>query len=131
MRQDTTFWNIFFILLYALELTFLVYLLNLKGIEIQSSIGIFDAIILAFATLRISRLMTKGKITDFIRDYFSKHGVGFRGTIYELLICTWCVGIWAALFLINFYFFVPGAWIVIFILAISGVASLIQSYSSR
>lgn len=131
MRKDTVFWNIFFILLYILELTFLIYFLDNKGIEIQSSIGLLDIIILAFATFRISRLVTKGKITDFIRNYFGRHGKGFRGTIYELMICSWCASVWVVLFLMNLYFFVPGGWIIILIFAISGVSCLIQSYTSK
>jgi len=131
MRKDTTLWNIFFIVLYALELAVLVYFLNLREIDIRSSIQLFDITILVFAILCVSRLITKGKITDFIREYFGKQGKGFRGTIYELLICPWCVSMWAALLLVHFHFFIPGAWIVILILALSGVVNVLQGFISK
>ena len=131
MRKDTAFWNIFFMAVYLIELTGLMYFLDFKEIEVRSSIGFFEVIILSFATFRIARLVTKGKITDFIRKYFAKQKKGFLGTIHELIICSWCVGMWAALFLVNFFFFVPGAWIIILILAVSGMGSLIQTYTGK
>jgi energy-converting hydrogenase Eha subunit G len=98
---------------------------------------------MVLATFRLTRLFVYDKITFFIRDAlyhvkeeYTEEGVtyflkkerveGPMLTAYELLTCPWCFSMWAATFVAFFYFFTPLAWLPICILAISGVASLVQ-----
>lgn len=106
------------------------------------SVPPFDAIIMAFATFRITRLMVYDKITRWFRELFAQRhtyeegGVtyveirpytsGLRHTIYDLLQCPWCIGIWSALIVVFFYFTFVWAWSVIFFLALAGAGSLLQ-----
>ena len=106
------------------------------------SVPPFDALIMSFAAFRITRLVVYDKITRWFRELFAetrtveKDGVnyveirtlpnGFRHTIYDLLNCPWCIGIWSALIVVFCYFVFAWAWSVIFFLALAGAASLIQ-----
>lgn len=90
----------------------------------------FDFLLLSFATFRIIRLFVYDIIADFIRDYFKKFERGFNKTVYEILYCPWCMGIWAAWFISMLYFLFPWAWYFIFFLALAGIGSMIQILSN-
>jgi hypothetical protein len=84
------------------------------------SVPPFDALLMALATFRITRLVVYDKITRWFRELFVKrrvyekdgkmwveitpHGGGFFHTIYDLLQCPWCIGFWAALIVVFCYF---------------------------
>lgn len=145
-KNDQNFWNmmysIFFIIV-AVAMTWSIYVTNGR---LPTSIPLFDVILLAFATLRLTRLFVYDKITFFIRDmfqhseeeythegltYFRKveRTQGPLRTAYELLTCPWCFSIWAALFITYAYFLRTQLfWFPILIFAISGLASGIQVY---
>ncbi|WP_079508129.1 DUF1360 domain-containing protein [Mesobacillus jeotgali] len=100
--------------------------------------------LLVMASFRLTRLIVYDKITEFLREPFHNFveetledgttetfieikGTGLRYWIGELLSCHWCTGIWSAVFLFGSYMLFPQLAIpVINILAIAGVASLIQ-----
>ena len=110
------------------------------------SVPPFDALLMAFATFRITRLVVYDKITRWFRELFVKrrvyekdgsswveiipYGRGFRHTIYDLLQCPWCIGIWSALIVVFFYFVFPWAWSVIFFLALAGAGTLLQLWAN-
>ena len=110
------------------------------------SVPPFDALLMALATFRITRLIVYDKITRWFRELFAdsreftEGGVtyveikpfssGFRHTIHDLLECPWCIGIWSALVVVFFYFIYPWAWSVIFFLALAGAGSLIQIWAN-
>lgn len=107
-----------------------------------TSVTLFDAIMMTFAAFRITRLVVYDKITRWFRELFvSKRDVerdgkqwveivplerGFRHTIYDLLQCPWCIGIWSALVVVFCYFIFDWAWSVIFFLALAGASTLLQ-----
>ena len=96
------------------------------------SVPPFDALLMALATFRITRLIVYDKITRWFRELFADSrefteggvtyveikpfGSGFRHTIHDLLECPWCIGIWSALVVVFFYFIYPWAWSIIFFL---------------
>ncbi|MBX4192279.1 DUF1360 domain-containing protein [Candidatus Parcubacteria bacterium] len=106
------------------------------------SVPPFDALLMAFATFRVTRLIVYDKITRWFRELFAdsveyeKDGItyvevkpfgsGLRHTIHDLLQCPWCIGFWAALAVVFFYFIYDWAWTIIFFLALAGAGSLIQ-----
>jgi uncharacterized protein involved in cysteine biosynthesis len=105
-----------------------------------------DLCLLVFASFRLTRLIVYDTITEFLRapfhdiveetledgsteTYIEIKGAGLRFWIGELISCHWCTGIWAASFLYAGYALVPQLSIpVITVLAIAGIASVIQHY---
>jgi hypothetical protein len=73
-------------------------------------IGATDIALLEVATHRLSRLITKDRVTSFMRAPFTRYqesagpsevseqarGVGAQRAIGELLVCPYCVGQWVA-----------------------------------
>ncbi|PGT78107.1 MULTISPECIES: DUF1360 domain-containing protein [Bacillaceae] len=106
-------------------------------------------IILAFAAFRLTRLIVFDKITAFIRNPFHREveemndngeyevyieikGSGLRAWIGELLSCYWCTGVWCTGFLYGIWWIWPqGAEPLLMILAVAGVAGIIESIVSR
>ncbi len=106
------------------------------------SVPPFDAVMMAFAAFRITRLIVYDKIARWFRELFADtrefekdgvtwieikpYGSGFRHTVHDLLQCPWCIGVWSALVVVFCYFVFNWAWSVIFFLALAGAGSLLQ-----
>lgn len=102
-------------------------------------------VLLALASFRLTRLLVYDQITSFIRRpflkewseineegekevYYQPKESGIRGWIGELLSCYWCTGFWSTLILYAGNFFYEELFFhVIVILAIAGVASIIET----
>jgi uncharacterized protein involved in cysteine biosynthesis len=105
-----------------------------------------DLCLLVFASFRLTRLIVYDTITEFLRapfhdiveetledgsteTYIEIKGEGLKYWIGELLSCHWCTGIWATSFLYAGYVLIPHLSMpVITVLAIAGIASVIQHY---
>ena len=105
-----------------------------------------DLCLLVFASFRLTRLIVYDTITEFLRapfhdiveetledgsteTYIEIKGEGLKYWIGELLSCHWCTGIWATSFLYAGYILIPHfSMPVISVLAIAGIASVIQHY---
>ncbi len=128
-------------LLFAVLLVICMYLLY-TGPGIPTAISEFEFIILSLSVFRVVRLFAYDKITEWLRDFFydisvnggevirTKPARGFRRTAIDLLLCPWCLGVWAALFITFFYFYTPFAWFPIIMLAIAGVGSLFAIFAN-
>ncbi|MCM3767498.1 DUF1360 domain-containing protein [Neobacillus niacini] len=108
-------------------------------------ITIFTFLLLSLAVFRLTRLIVLDKITEFIRSpfydeiqemnengemeiYYTPKKSGWRKFFGELLSCYWCTGIWAAAGIIGFYYFFPDiAGPIILILAVAGIASILET----
>ena len=113
------------------------------------SISIFEFLLLCLATFRLTRLLVFDTITVFLRrpfhelieetntegqveTYLHIKGDGLKFWIGELLSCYWCVGVWVAIFFVLAYTFIPvyvGP--VVLILAVAGIASIIEMIVSK
>ncbi|NCU18924.1 DUF1360 domain-containing protein [Pallidibacillus pasinlerensis] len=105
---------------------------------------VWEFVLIALATFRLTRLIVFDKITEFVRKpfieeveeinehgeiefYIETKGSGLRKWIGELLSCHWCTGMWVSIFLILFYLYFPFyAQIAILILAVAAVAAIIE-----
>ena len=105
-----------------------------------------DLFLLVFASFRLTRLICYDTITEFLRapfhetivetmedgrteTYIEVNGTGLRYWIGELLSCHWCTGVWTtALIYVAYVLVLPIAMPVITILAIAGIASIIQQW---
>ena len=90
------------------------------------SVPPFDAIMMTFATFRITRLIVYDRITLWFRELFIGRTSAFRTVAAGLLHCPWCIGVWSALIVVFCYFVFPWAWSVILFLALAGAGSLLQ-----
>lgn len=118
--------------------------LQKHGMSFPPAVTALDITLMVLATFRLVRLLSQDIIFSFARDFFWKHKNGIdvetgekvtlvskfkrgpRRTISELLNCPWCTGMWAALLVVYVYLLTPLAWVPIFILAVAGLASLLQ-----
>jgi hypothetical protein len=136
MTDEQNIWNAALTLLFVLCIA-LSYL-SLVQSGVPHAIPTFDALLLALATFRLTRLFVYDHITQWIRDLFLQVRVtngsivrekperGVRRTIATLLDCPWCLGMWAAYVLTYLYFLTPHTWFFVLVLAIAGLGTLLQ-----
>ncbi|EKD58378.1 MAG: hypothetical protein ACD_56C00141G0008 [uncultured bacterium] len=128
-KKDQHFWHFVTSTVYGILLLLMIFILNRTG-KVPTSVAVFDFFMLTLATFRITRLLVHDLVLDFVRDQFenSTHGLGL--TLHDLLDCPWCTGAWVALFVGFFYFTIPLAWPIIFIMAIAGFGTLLTILAS-
>ena len=118
-------WNGVATLLFLTIFGVLIFVLIARG-SVPHRIDAFDFILLSLASFRLIRLITYDKIADFVREYFHSMDYPMGRTVFELLICPWCTGIWTALVVVSLYTLFPFGWLAILLLAIAGLSSSIQ-----
>jgi len=109
------------------------------------NIDFFQFVLLALASFRLTRLFVFDKITEFIRNPFfneveEENEQGVKEVYYlpketpikkffgELLSCYWCTGIWSSTGLVLIFYLLPTySKPVILVLAIAGLASILES----
>src|SRR5579859_641849 len=145
-KEDQNYWNFIFSLFFIVVLIAAEYAMQRMRGGFLVSVPPFDALLMALAAFRVTRLIVYDKITRWFREWFADtreweeggvwwveikpEGTGFRHTIYDLLQCPWCIGFWASLIIVFCYFVFPWAWSVIFFLAIAGTGSLLQLWTN-
>ena len=81
-----------------------------SGRELPADVSPQDVILIGTASHKLSRMVSKDKITAFLRAPFTEYegrggpaeveerprGRGLRRTIGELLTCPYCLGLWAS-----------------------------------
>lgn len=145
-KEDQNLWNIILSVFFVLVLVGALYFMKTMRGGYLISVPPFDALLMALAAFRITRLVVYDKITRWFRELFADtrefqeggvtyieikpFGSGFRHTIHDLLGCPWCISFWSALIIVFSYFVFDWAWSVIFFLAIAGVGSLLQLWAN-
>lgn len=128
--MKSALWNIVFALFFVFLVLYGVAFLYMHG-RLFYSIPLFDFVLMALAIFRLVRLFCYDVITKFIRDGLESAPTNsFLGTLYALLSCPWCAGLWFAFFVVFFYYASPFAWPIILILALAGIASLFQVFAN-
>lgn len=141
-KENLNFWNIVFSVFFLGVFMFALGVMEQMRGGYLIYVQPYDALLMALAAFRITRLVVYDKITRWFRELFADSveyedggihyveikpfGSGFRHTIYDLLSCPWCIGFWSSLVIVFCYFVFPWAWTVILFLAIAGVGSLFQ-----
>ncbi|MEH7238312.1 DUF1360 domain-containing protein [Bacillus sp. JJ1562] len=111
--------------------------------------GWLEFALFGLASFRLTRLIVFDKITAFIRKpfiheyeetdpdgttatYVEVKGKGLRAWIGELISCYWCTGIWISAFLYAGWIIWPiGTEFIIAVLAIAGIAALIETINTK
>ncbi len=131
---DIFFWT-FFIALF----TFGMLMIEDRGYLNRGTLTLFDVTLITLASFRMIRLFVYDSMTRFIREQLLdsevdevgvvtliKPKAGLRRTLGELMSCPWCFGVWSAATVTFFYMLTPLAYFPTLVLAIAGVATLIQ-----
>jgi Protein of unknown function (DUF1360) len=85
--------------------------------ELSRRLPAGDFLVMALATQKLARLITKDRVTSFARRPFTRYtgeagpsevseeprGDGLRRTIGELLVCPYCISQWVAAGLVGAY----------------------------
>jgi hypothetical protein len=141
-KEDQNLWNFILSVFFLLALVAAMWEVWGEYHDFPHSVPLFDAVLMAFAAFRITRLIVYDKIARWFRELFADtreyekdgvawievrpYGSGLRHTIHDLLQCPWCIGFWSALIIAFCYFIFPWAWFVIFFLALAGAGSILQ-----
>ena len=141
-KEDQNLWNFIFSVFFVVVLVAALWQIFGTHKDFPRSIPIFDALLMALASFRITRLVVYDKITRWFRELFADtrefeedgvvyvevrpSGSGFRHTIHDLLGCPWCIGFWSSLVICFCYFVFSWAWFVVLFLAVAGAGSFIQ-----
>jgi len=140
-KDNQNSWNFFFSVFFLSVLIGTLVFLD-RNNALPHRVPVFDAILMAFAAFRITRLVVYDKIMRWFRELFMDKrlvqnnggelietyttGFGIRTTINDLLQCPWCISFWSSLLISFSYFYFDWAWFVIFFLALAGAGSLLQ-----
>ena len=126
-HQAWNFWSAFVFF----GLVFLVgYLLELHGDDIRE-ITLKESAIIILASYRMTRILVFEKIFKYLRDVLKKReGLYVIGTLSSIITCPWCMGVWVTLIIIIFYYLVPYGALLVYVLALAGLASLVILFSN-
>jgi hypothetical protein len=94
-----------------------------SGRKLPDRLPLGDFLLMALATQKLGRLITKDRVTSFIRSPFTRYtesggpgeveeearGEGLQHVIGELLVCPYCIGQWVAAAMIGAYIADPDA----------------------
>lgn len=130
LTKDQNLWNIIYTFFFLVFVLLLSRTLFLKLGYLPTSISLPDFLLVVLATFRLIRLFVYDKITFFLRDLFADEEQGPGKTFFELLACPWCFGVWCSAVILFFYYYTPLSWYFILLLAIGGLASLLQLFSN-
>ena len=126
-RNEQNTWNFLYMIFYMLVFIVMLFWLQKVNGDLPRRIPTFDLILILLATFRLIRLFVYDKVTRWLRDAFDGYTSGPFKTMYDLLNCPWCLGLWIGTVVVFFYFLIPGiVWLPILVLAIAGVASVLQ-----
>ncbi len=126
-HQAWNFWSAF--VFFGL-VAFMGYLLEKKGIDIKE-ITLKEATILILASYRMTRILVFEKIFKYFRDVLKRReDLYIVGTLSSIITCPWCLGVWVTLFIIVLYFLVPYGDLLVYVLALAGIASLVILFSN-
>lgn len=143
LHQGIKFWNIVFTVFFVLVniFGFWLFMQNQLFVELEF-ISFFEILVLSLAVFRTIRLFVYDNITLFLREafmdkkvvdgkyFFEESQNSLKRTIYKLLLCPWCFGVWSASIIVFVYFIVPELRIFVYILAVASVASVLQIFSN-
>lgn len=125
-ESKNKFWNIVFTVIF-LTLVILVGIILDNQRDDILNITIFEFILLALATFRLIRLVVYDKVMKWFRELFEDNNKStLKQVLRDLTQCPWCFGVWATLAIVIIYFIIPGGELLIFILALAGIATVIQ-----
>lgn len=121
-HQAWNFWSAF-VFLGAVILV--GYLLKQKGVD-MTELTFKEALVIILASTRMTRILVFEKILKHFRDALKRReNLYVIGTIHSMVTCPWCAGVWVTLFIIVLYFLVPYGTVLVYVLALAGLATVV------
>lgn len=118
-------WNFASLFVYFMLLIVVAALVDKKGVDF-TEVKTRDIIIMMIATYRLTRIIVFEKIFKFFRDFVkARTRYSLLNTLRFIITCPWCMGVWMALIVVLLFFIIPYGEIIVYIMAIAGVASFI------
>jgi hypothetical protein len=123
-------WNFASLFLFFALAALTGYFMKAGNIDIRD-ISTTELIILTLAIYRVTRVVVFEKIFKYFRDFVKANNrVYFMRTLCFIITCPWCAGVWIALIMVVFYYFIPYGVLLVYIMALSGVASFLVMLSN-
>ena len=121
-HQAWNFWSAF---VFFGAVVLVGFLLKNKGVDIEE-LTFKEAVLVVLASYRMTRILVFEKIFKYFRDAMKKReNLYVIGTIHSMITCPWCAGVCVTLTIIVFYFLVPFGVVLVYVLALAGVASML------
>lgn len=121
-HQAWNFWSAF---VFFGAILLVGHLLNRAGIDIRD-LTLKEAVLVILATYRMTRILVFEKILKHFRDALKRReNLYVIGTIHSMVTCPWCAGVWVTLIILVFYFLVPYGALLVYVLALAGLASMV------
>jgi len=121
-HQAWNFWSAF---VFFGAILLVGYFLNRQGIDIRD-LTMKEAVLVILASYRMTRILVFEKILKHFRDALKRReNLYVIGTIHSMVTCPWCAGVWVTLIIIVFYFLVPYGALLVYVLALAGLASMV------
>ena len=121
-HQAWNFWSAF---VFIGAILLVGYFLKKEGIDIRD-LTMKEAVLVILASYRMTRILVFEKILKHFRDALKKReNLYVIGTIHSMVTCPWCAGVWITLLIIALYFLVPYGVLLVYVLALAGIASMV------
>jgi Protein of unknown function (DUF1360) len=121
-HQAWNFWSAF---VFFGAVVLVGYLLGKKGVDIER-MTFKEATVIVLASYRMTRILVFEKIFKYFRDVLKRReDLYLIGTLSSIITCPWCAGVWVTLVIIVFYYLVPFGTVLVYVLALAGVASMV------
>ena len=121
-HQAWNFWSAF---VFLGAVTLVGFFLDREGLDIRN-LTFKEGLILILASFRLTRILVFERILKHVRDALKRREhLYVIGTIHSMVTCPWCAGVWMTLIIIVFYYLVPYGELLVYVLALAGLASML------
>ena len=132
------FWSIVYCFFALVILIMALIILETEARIPYQELTVLDIAIIAGATWRLARLMSKDTITAWFREQFfdvKKVGRGYtlvqptkgpRRVLTDLFLCPWCMSLVSAFFVTFFFLVFEWFYFIALVLAVAAVAAAVQ-----
>ena len=121
-HQAWNFWSAF---VFFGAVVLVGYFLKREGVDIRD-LTMKEAVLVILASYRMTRILVFEKIFKYFRDAMKKReNLYVIGTIHSMITCPWCAAVWVTLIIIVFYFLIPFGDLLVYVLALAGLASMV------
>lgn len=121
-HQAWNFWSVF---VFLSALAVVGYFLWKKEVDIEE-LSFKEALVIILASFRMTRILVFERIFKYFRDVLKRReDLYVVGTIHAMITCPWCAGVWITLIILVLYYLVPFGVLLVYVLALAGLASML------
>jgi len=121
-QQASNFWSVF---VFFGAIVLVGHFLKREGVDIRD-LTMKEAVLIILASYRMTRILVFETIFKYFRDAMKKRKNFYViGTIHSMITCPWCAGVWVTLIIVVFYFLIPYGDLLVYVLALAGLASMV------